>query len=120
MTSTRNRNTPGDYQLYKKETLLPCDKTLYIHSPYGITQQTYFPGTGLIGARIPRSELSSNSCDIETQLFGIGSCDLENPRPKIEPAIKQLASLNICEKTPLIMPRPISVNIQDQKPLWLN
>jgi len=120
MTSTRNRNMPGDYRLDKKASLSPGEKTLYLHSPYGIAQQTHFPGLGLIGARIPRSELSTNSCDIETQLFGIGSCDLENPRPQITPAIKPLTSLNICDRTPLIMPRPVAVNIQDQKPLWLN
>lgn len=120
MTSTRNRNTPGDYQNYKQSSLQPGNMTTYINSPYGISEKTYFPGSGLIGARIPRSELSSNSCDIETQLFGIGSCDLENPRAKIVPQITQLSSLNICDRVMMIMPTPIVVDIQDQKPLWLN
>jgi hypothetical protein len=111
---------------------------MYSHSAYGIAQQTHLPGAGLIGARIPRSELSSNSCDIETQLFGIGSCDLENPRPimplsqsgwdstpsiltpQFTPQITSLKSLNICDRVMMIMPNPIEVNIQDQKPLWLN
>ena len=120
MTSTRNRNTPGNYTLDKQASIAPCEKTIYLHSPYGIAQQTYFPGAGLIGARVPRSELSTNSCDIETQLFGIGSCDLENQRPKTIPNIKPLQSLNICNRVPLIMPKPFTVDILDQKPLWLN
>ena len=120
MASTRSRNSPGDYKLHKTASLQPGSMTTYINSPYGIAQQTYFPGTGLVGSRIPRSELSTNSCDIETQLFGIGSCDLENPRAKVVPQIKPLNSLNICDRVMMIMPEPMSVNIQDQKPLWLN
>jgi hypothetical protein len=138
MSSTRNRNTIGDYKSHKQSSMSPCNNAMYIHSPYGIAQQTYFPGTGLIGARIPRSELSANSCDIETQLFGIGSCDLENPRPimplsqsswasstsiltpQFTPQITPLKSLNICDRVMMIMPNSIEINIQDQKPLWLN
>jgi hypothetical protein len=120
MASTRNRNTPGNYRLEKTQSIRPCDYSTYIQSSYGITNQTYFPGNGLIGARIPRSELSTNSCDIETQLLGIGSCNLETPQPEIVPEIQQRQSLNICDRIPLIVPPPLVVDTANQRPLFLN
>ena len=120
MASTRNRNTPGDYRLEKTQSIRPCYYNTYIQSSYGIVNTTYFPGNGLIGARIPRSELSANSCDVETKLFGIGSCNLETPQPEIVPQIQQRQSLNICERIPLMVPSPLMVDTTMQRPLFLN
>jgi len=120
MTSTRDRNTPGNYKMYKQISVFPGHYQEYIHSSYGIAPRTYMPGTGLIGARIPRSELSNNSCDIESMLFGIGSSDMEVQRPVVKPQLQQHSTLNIHELLPVIIPPPVTVDIQDQKPMWLN
>jgi hypothetical protein len=120
MTSTRNRNTPDDYRLEKTQSIRPCDYSTYIQSSYGIVNTTYFPGNGLIGARIPRSELSTNSCDVETKLFGIGSCNLETPQVEIVAQINPHQSLNICDRIPLLIPNPLIVNKTQQRPLFLN
>jgi len=120
MTSTRDRNTPGNYNMDKQISIFPGQYQGYVHSSYGIAPRTYMPGTGLIGARIPRSELSTNSCDVESMLFGIGSCDLEVARPVIRPQLQHHTILNIHELLPLIIPPPIVTDIQDQKPMWLN
>ena len=120
MTSTRNRNTPGNYKMDKQISTFPGQYQGYAHSSYGIAPRTYMPGTGLIGARSPRSELSHNSCDIESLLFGIGSSDMEVQRPVVKPQLQQHTILNVHELLPLIIPPPIVADIHDQKPMWLN
>lgn len=118
MASTRNRNTPGDYKLEKKSYQQTCDYNTY--TSYGVAQTTYFPGVGIAGSNIPRSELSGNSCDIENSLFGIGSTNLENPLPPVLPDIKKLKSLNFADRIPVFMPKPLEVDTTIQRPMYLN
>jgi hypothetical protein len=120
MAATRNRNTPEDYRLEKNQSIRPCDFSTYVQSPYGVATNTYFPGNGLIGARVPRSELSTNSCDIENMLFGLGSCSLEIQQAKVVPQIQPLKSLNIIDRIPMLVPEPIVVDTTKQRPMYLN
>ena len=54
-------------------------------------------------------QLSNNSCDIESQLFGIGSTNLVTPLQPVVPEIKPLQSLAIMNKTPVIIPGDLVV-----------
>ena len=104
MASTRNRNTPGDYALEQKINTLQNDYMSYDKSAfYGTVQNTYFPGNGLIGMKTAGMNLSSNATDIESQLFGIGSTNLVQPQRPIAPDVYQLKSLNVADRTPLIL-----------------
>lgn len=109
MSSTRNINTPGDYELEQLRYKQNLEYNTYIHSSYGIQDKTYFSGDGLIMGRIPSSQLSKNYTDIETNLFGIGSTNLVSPRPEITPKFKELKSLSIIDRLPVILPEPIVI-----------
>ena len=119
MASTRNKNSPGDYKLEKKAIIEQGLYPTYINSSYGIAQTTYFPGDGLCGAKVPTTELSENWCDIETQLFGIGSNNLENPKSIVVPEFKNLKSLNVIDKIPILIPKPLTTNTSE-RPMFLN
>lgn len=113
MASTRNKNTPGDYASEKKANQIQVDYNTY-HS-YGVPSVNYLPGDGLLSGKVASSSLSNNYCDIESYLRGIGSTNLETPQPEIVPSIKQLKSLAVMEKTPLIIPGDLVME-QGQRP----
>jgi hypothetical protein len=117
MASTRNRNTPGDYKMAMNSDINRC---VYLENPlYGAPAQSYLPGHGLLGSKIASSHLSSNACDIESSLFGIGSTNLVQPLPNIVPQIHKLKSLSIADKPVLILPKPLDIS-QHNRPLFLN
>jgi hypothetical protein len=109
MSSTRNINTPGDYDLEQWKYKQNLEYNTYIHSSYGIQDKTYFAGDGLIMGRIPSTQLSINYTDVESKLFGINSTNLVSPRPEVTPKIKELKSLSIIDKIPVILPDPIVI-----------
>ena len=104
MSSTRNKNTPGDYQLEKNRYEQFYSKTTYINSPSGMAFTQHLPGDGLLPSKMAAIELSENSSDIESFLFGIGSTNLVTPKAEVKPDIRQFKSLSIIDKTPLILP----------------
>jgi hypothetical protein len=107
MASTRNKNTPGNYSAEQWSLNEQINYNTY-HS-YGVPQSTHFAGDGLIHGRIASENLSKNACDVESYLFGIGSTNLVNPLSPVVPEIKQLDSLAIMNKTPLIIPGDLIV-----------
>jgi hypothetical protein len=117
MASTRDKNTPGNYKLEKLYNLQQSEYSTYV--PYSLPVNSYLSGDGLIGARTARETLSNNYIDIETKLFGIGSTNLETPLPEIKPELKQLKSLNIIDRLPVILPEPIVVD-KTNRPMYLN
>lgn len=117
MASTRNKNTPGDYKL---EQLAYIDRHLNIMD---IQKQTpeykYFPGNGLLQGSVPSRDLANNYTDIESTLFGIGSTNLVQTLPNVVPDIHSYRSLNIIDKTPMIVPTPLYVDTK-QRANYLN
>jgi hypothetical protein len=112
MASTRNKNTRGDYTLERNL------HTNHVH--YMVTNHAYeitpmIPGNGLLGQVCPPNQLSKNDTDIESLLFGIHSTDLEGYSFQTEPEFKPLKSLNIQERTPLILPKQLHVQ-ENQRP----
>jgi len=107
MASTRNKNTPGNYSA--EQWSLGEQINYNTYKNYGVAQTTHFPGDGLLQGRVAPQQLSNNSCDIESQLFGIGSTNLVNPLPPVVPEIKPLNSLAVMDKIPLIIPGDLVV-----------
>jgi hypothetical protein len=107
MASTRNKNTTGNYNAEQWSLNEQINYNTY--KCYGVPQSTYLPGDGLLTGRMASENLSNNYCDIESQLFGIGSTNLVTPLPPVVPEIKQLHSLAIMNKTPLIIPGDLVV-----------
>ena len=115
MSSTRTRNTPGNYNLEQWSFGRNVD---WCTAEYrGPPPQTNLPGDGLLAGNVSRTQLSVNSCDIESMLRGIGSTNLVSPQEPFQAQIKELPSLNICTKIPLLIPANLEVQ-PNQRPLF--
>ena len=120
MASTRSRNTPGNYTLEQRTNTYQNDYMSFEQSSfYGTVPQSYFPGQGLVGMKTAGLNLASNSADIESQLFGIGSTNLVSPNAPIAPDVYSLQSLNVAYKSPVIIPESY-VPVPNQRPMPLN
>jgi hypothetical protein len=117
MASTRNKNTPGDYNL--EQFSLDRQRTYihYEHSSYGKPVETMQAGNGLCHGRIAGWNLSHNTEDIESYLFGIGSTNLVSPKPDPTPEYKSLKQLHIADRLTFIMPNPLVIQ-SGQRNLW--
>ena len=116
MASTRDKNAPGNYKL---EQAGNTSRVNYRVNEFGRPVVSYHPGAGLLPAKTSRTEMANNACDIESMLFGIGSNDLVNTRPTIQPALKPMKSLDMYDRPALILPEPVSVSSVN-RPLFLN
>lgn len=115
MASTRTRNTPGNYDLEQWSFGRNVD---WCTAEYrGPPPQTNLPGDGLLAGNVSRTQLSVNSCDIESMLRGIGSTNLVSPQEPLQAQIKELPSLNVCTKIPLLIPANLVVH-PNQRPLF--
>lgn len=112
MTSTRGKNSPGNYVLEKEENRR-IGVFMTQHESVG---QTYMPGNGLLGASFPNTLLSANAVDIESQLYGIGSSNLESHLPSVTPDIRYLKSLSIADRNDVILPKELIIT-PNQRPL---
>jgi hypothetical protein len=115
MASTRNINTPGNYNLEQREYKQSETYTLYPNSQYGAAYNTKLPGNGLLPAQIPWNKMSYNAPDIESFLLGINSTNLVNPAPCFVPELAKLNSANIYEKGPVFIPEPLVIE-KNQRP----
>ena len=115
MASTRNRNSRGDYRAEMNINQNNVDYLINKGYNYGQPVKTFLPGDGLLQGRVASENLSYNYTDIETQLFGIGSTNLVNPKSEQNAEIKGLQSLSIMNRIPIIIPEPLVVN-RDQRP----
>jgi hypothetical protein len=115
MASTRNRNTSSNYCLEQRQFKESSNYALYPNSQYGSAYNTRLPGNGLMPAQMPWNKLSYNAADTESFLFGINSTNLVNPAPCFVPEITKLASANIYENKPILMPEPLVIE-KNQRP----
>lgn len=120
MASTRSRNTAGNYELEQQINIQQNDYMSFEKSYfYGTVPATYFAGQGLVGMKTSGMNLASNSADIESQLFGIGSTNLVDPRAPVAPDVYRLKSLNVAYKGPVIIPSKFEP-VPNQRPMPLN
>jgi hypothetical protein len=106
MASTRDKNSPGNYSL--EQYALKKERDYLPYKPFSCPQETMFCGDGLLMGRIGNTQLSENAINIENFLYGIGSSNLVNPQSPVVPEIKQLNSLSIIDRIPLILPKPLT------------
>jgi hypothetical protein len=119
MASTRSKNTPGNYRAERNI----CNNTIdYLTNntySFGTPLTSYYAGDGLLQGRIASENLSHNNIDIETQLFGIGSTNLVNPKVNQTPEIKPLQSLSVIDRIPILIPEPLVIQ-PNQRHMHLN
>ena len=117
MTSTRNKNTQLNYNLEKSNTEKLLRENLYLHSSSGRPISECIPSLGYMPSHISREALSNNSIDIESQLRGIGSTNLETPYQPIIPSILNLELKDFFDRQQsVIMPYPM-VFENNQRPV---
>lgn len=116
MASTRNKNTIGNYNLQQRNYHLTSEYELYPYSQYGVAFDTKLPGNGLLPGQITGNQLSGNSIDIESFLFGINSTNLVNPAPCLVPELKTLEQANIYQKSSIYIPAPLVIE-KNQRPI---
>lgn len=117
MASTRNRNTPGNYQIEQWSLEQSRIHQSYTYQPNGQAITTHFAGDGLIGQWMPSNLLSENYVDVETFLRGTGSTNLVTPKADTQIETKPISQLAIYERTPLVIPKPLYIE-PNQRPLW--
>jgi hypothetical protein len=89
---------------------------MYEHQPNGKAITNNFAGDGLLVGKMGPSTLSYNYVDIDSFLKGVGSTNLVSPLPEVKSAIKELESLSIIDRIPLVMPAPMRI-AKYQRPL---
>jgi hypothetical protein len=116
MTSTRNKNTRGNY--YADENGKESQRlySRFENQGNGKAYTSHFAGDGLLTGQMGSRELSHNYADIDSYLKGIGSTNLVTPLPIIDPKYKKHESLSIIYKMPLYMPAPMQLD-KNQRPL---
>lgn len=113
MASTRNKNTSINYNLEQRS----YQKQDTYCRLYGESYQTNLSGNGLIQGKLSREQLSENSVDTESFLFGINSTNLVNPAPTFHPEQKTLTQVHIFDKGQIYMPEPFICET-GQRPLY--
>jgi hypothetical protein len=115
MASTRSKNTPGNYTSEQSAYFRQFDNVIYKNGPSGQAYKTHFAGNGLLPGKCGSMNLSYNYADVESYLLGIGSTNLVNPKPDPVVQLKYIQSINIADKTPVIIPSPF-IPASDQRP----
>jgi len=112
MASTRNKNSPGNYALETEGKLAQAQYK--IDEMYSVPPETNQPGNGLLAGSVGPSKLSSNYCDIESVLRGIGSTNLVTPQPDVIANVYNLRELNVSNRIPLILPKAYQHNNEER------
>lgn len=118
MASTRNKNNTGEYILEQNSYNKRMEYTTYVNGASGQAHLNHLAGNGLLMGKRANTELSHNPCDIEGFLFGIGSTNLVNPTAPPTAQLKQLDSLDISNKLPVIIPTPMAIEPNQRPQLW--
>jgi len=119
MSSTRSRNTPGNYCLESRQFKEFENYTLYKYSAGGYAYDTKIAGDGVLQGPMPWDKLSYNAPDVESFLFGIGTSNLVNPMKSFRPELAQNSSQNFFQKSQVYIPDPLVVE-KNQRPGYLN
>lgn len=118
MSSTRNKNTPGNYTIEQSALTRQNEHVTFINGFQGKAYTDHFAGNGLLPGKRSHNELSHNPSDIEGFLFGIGSTNLVNPSSPPVVQLKKLDTLDISDRLPTIIPSPLVMERNQRPTLW--
>jgi len=106
MTSTRDKNSTGNYCLEQRGLADTRNNLAYYNGPNGHAVNPALP-VSYLGGYMPPDNLSYNPIDIESVLFGIDSTNLVNPKPDVLPQLKTLPSVSFFEREQVIMSKKV-------------
>jgi hypothetical protein len=118
MASTRNNNTPGNYNLEQTKYYSTRNYETFVNSQYGMAYNPALPTFGINPTHMPRETFSANSVDVESALFGINSTNLVSPQKPVNPELKTIPTISFFERLPLLMPNPLVIE-NKQRPYFL-
>ena len=111
MAGTRNKQMYNDFCVSKQQ--------VENQSEWGITnnilQTPAYPCSGINVQKMPAHCLSSNSVDVETYLYGIGSNNYEFPTSVPSPSFTPLKPVSFTPTPNLYLPR-LPPFLQGQRP----
>lgn len=114
MSSTRLRNLPGEYKLNKLQNTTICSNRL---SPFRtVASHTVLPEIGFNASYLPKQLLSSNAVDIESDLFGVGSSNLEIEKKPVVARTYRLQTHSFFERPEVIIPNEFVLE-RNQRPI---
>jgi hypothetical protein len=116
MASTRNKNDKGNYMAEEKGRQCQRLYSIYEYQGNGKAFTNNYAGDGLLVGKMSPCSLSYNYTEIDSYLKGIGSTNLVSPMPEIKPKLKELESLSVINRIPLVMPNPMRI-VEYQRPL---
>ena len=115
MACTRAKNMEGNYCLEQRGIHHVTNYHLYNNLAYGHAAHPAIPDIGITPSHMPRNTLFANPVEIETELFGIGSCNLVTPKAAVQPELHDVPGVSFFTRVPLIQPKPF-IQSKDQRP----
>ena len=109
MSSTRNINTPGNYNLEQNTYHQSERYNLYKNSSCGEAYNQRLAGIGLLPGQVPWSQLTNNPVNTESFLFGINSTNLVSPALPFVSDPKPITYANLYQPKPTYMPLPLVI-----------
>lgn len=117
MSSTRLKNNPSEYILEQSMNKgIRYNRTQLYRTT---ASTTVIPNAGIYPSHMPKHVLANNATDIESDLYGIHSTDLVNPRTPCTPDIKISSFQNKAyfhRDLEVLMPKDLIVE-KDQRPV---
>ena len=106
MTSTRDKNSRGNYCLEQRAITKISDNLGYYYGPNGHGYNPALPEL-YRASHMPPDILSYNPTDIESSLFGINSNNLVDPMPEVVPRLKRLPTISFFDRQRVFTQGPI-------------
>ena len=114
MACTRDINSSANYCLEQRAQDTTRRNLAFYNGPNGRAYDPAYPELYRQGF-MPADNFSFNSIDIESTLFGIGSCNLVDPKQPITPRFKSLSTISFFKKPEVVQSR-MFWPILDQRP----
>ena len=118
MTSTRDINSKANYCLEQRAQEMIRSNLAFYNGPNGHAYDPAYPELYTQGY-MPSDNFSFNPIDIESSLFGMGSCNLVDPKPPTIPQFKPLQTISFFQKPTVVRSKPFWP-ISDQRPFICN
>lgn len=114
MASTRNKNMPNEFCLFKRENNNILNNRVFENRRFAHVNA--LPCAGINVGHMPNTVLSENATDIESRLYGINATNLINPQKPMTPRIKKLPSIAFFDRPNVYLPEPLVIE-KNQRPL---
>ena len=116
MASTRNKNAKSEYALEQRTNNFINNWNTYENSSYGSPYDAAMPAVGYMPSHMCPCFFSNNAIDIESDLYGINSTNLVSEKPKTNPELKTIKTINYFDRIEMLMPKPLVIE-DNQRPL---